>query len=179
MLIIPFPLLTASGIILTKENSVASSGTTVFVSPSNITVNVNRTFEVAINVSGVTDLYGWEFKLSWHTSLLEAVNITENSFLRSGGDTYFVPKIIDTDGYIMVGCTLLTNRGGVTGNGTLATVEFRAEKVGSGTLELYDTKLVTSIKQLTSHSNIDGTVQIFLRAGGLACTHKGVCPCYD
>jgi len=47
---------------------------------------------------------------------------------------------------------------GVSGNGTLATVEFRAKTLGSCTLDLYDTKLVNSAKQLMNHSEVDGTV---------------------
>ena len=64
-----------------NELSVATSEPEMFVSPSSIAVNVDQTFEVDINVSGVSDLYGWEFKLGWNSSLLEALNVTENSFL--------------------------------------------------------------------------------------------------
>ena len=52
-------LLIGSAIALTiKEALVTASETTMFVSPSSIAVNVNETFEVNINVSGVSDLYG-------------------------------------------------------------------------------------------------------------------------
>ena len=149
-------IVTASTIILVKQDS--SSAAVVFVSPFNANVRVNQTFEVEINVFAVSDLYGWEFKLGYNTSLLEIVNITEGSFLKSSRDTYSVSKNMSTDGYVLAGCTSLRNVAGVSGNGTLATVEFLAKKLGSCTLDLCEAKLVNSAKQLIEHSEIDGTV---------------------
>jgi len=154
MLIVSVAALT---LILTGESSPEPS---VFVSPPSIAVNVNQTFELDINVSEASDLYGWEFKLGWNPTLLDVVNVTENSFLSTGGETYIVSKVNNVEGYILVGCTLLRNITGVNGNGTAATVEFKAERAGSTTLDLHDTKLVSSQKQQTSHNSIDGTVTI-------------------
>jgi len=156
MLAILLSVLTVSAITLTKQD--ISSMTALFVSPSSVTTKVNQTFEVSINVSSVSDLYGWEFKLGYNTSLLEIVNFTEGSFLNSIRGTYFVPKVMSADGYILAGCTSLRNVAGVNGNGTLATVEFRAKTLGSCTLDLYDTKIVNSAKQLVEHSEVDGSV---------------------
>jgi len=151
-------VVTASTITLVKQDS--SSAAVVFVSPFNVNVRVNQTFEVEVNVFGVSDLYGWEFKLGYNTSLLELVTINEGSFLNSSRDTYFVPKVMSTDGCVLAGCTSLRNVSGVSGNGTLASVEFRAKKLGSCTLDLYDTKLVNSAKQLVEHSEVDGSVTV-------------------
>jgi hypothetical protein len=134
--------------------------TTVSVSPLSTTVATNQTFEVNIEVSDVADLYGWEFKLGYNASLLELVNVIEGVFLNSNRDTYFVPKNMSTDGYLLAGCTSLRNVTGVSGDGTLATVEFRAKTLGSCTLNLYDTKLVNSEKQLVGHDELDGTVTV-------------------
>jgi hypothetical protein len=140
------------------EEMLNSSEATVFVSPSSVNVRVNQTLQVAMSVSGVSDVYGWEFKLGYNNSLLELVTVNEGSFLNGSRDTYFVPKNMSADGYVLAGCTSLRNVAGVSGNGTLATVEFRAKKLGSCTLDLYDSKLVNSAKQLVSHSETDGTV---------------------
>jgi hypothetical protein len=144
-----------------------TSTAALFVSPSSISVNVNQTFQVAINVSGASDIYGWEFKLGYNNSLLELVSITEGSFLSSSRDTYFVPKNMGTDGYMLAGCTSLRNVAGVDGNGTIAKVEFRAKAPGSSILDLYDTKLVNSARQLVEHIETGGTAQVFaIRTGG-------------
>jgi hypothetical protein len=155
-LLISASMLTGLTIILVAESG--NNGATVHISPSNTSARVDQSFEISINVSGVSDLYGWEFKLGYNNSLLELVDSTEGSFLSSSRDTFFVPKTMSTDGYVLAGCTSLRNISGVNGNGTLATVEFRAKALGSCTLDLYDTKLVNSAKQLMDHSEVDGIV---------------------
>jgi len=147
-------------VFVARENSVSSFEAALFVSPSNLSVKSNQTFSIDINVSATSDLYGWEFKLGYNTGLLELVSVTEGSFLNSSRDTYFVQKVISTEGYVLAGCTSLRNVAGADGNGTLATVEFRAKKLGSCTLDLYNTKLVNSAKQLMEHDEIDGTVTV-------------------
>jgi len=148
--------LSVTAAVMIRES--ATPEATVHVSPSNITVRVDQIFEVTIGVSAVSDLYGWEFKLGYNNNLLEVVNFAEGRFLNSSRDTYFVPKNVSTDGYVLAGCTSLTNVAGVSGNGTLATVEFHAKALGSCALDLYDTKLVDSAKQLMDHSEVDGIV---------------------
>jgi len=151
-------VLTVTVIITTRESRLSEA--TIFVSPSSVSVNVSQHFEVGINLSEVVDLYGWEFKLGWNTSLFEAVNVTESSFLKTGADTYIVSKLSNTEGRVLAGCTRLRNVTGANGNGTLAIIEFRAKKEGTCTLDLYDTKLVDSQRQLMIHSTIDGVAFI-------------------
>lgn len=143
-----------------------SAPTTLFVYPSSSTVAAGRTFSIDVKISGVVDLYGWEFKLSWDPNLLDVVNITEGSFLKQGGTTFFSWKMNNTVGYILVDCTLLGSVPGVSGDGTLASVKFYAEKEGSSILHLYDTKLVNSMELPIPHTASDGSVTISKPVGG-------------
>jgi len=140
--------------------SLNSPAATICVDPPTSKAGVGQTFTININVSDVIDLYGWEFKLGWNLTLLDAVSVTEGSFLKSGGNTFFVYKIFNTEGYILVDCTLLGNTSGVSGDGILATVEFDVECRGETILDLYDTKLVNSFEQLIFHEVIDGTIRV-------------------
>lgn len=160
LLVVPVFLVVASMTTQIKNKNVASSGAEMSISPSTVSVGIDQTFETNINISNVSDLFGWQLRLSYNTSLLELVNIIEGSFLNSSRDTYFVPKNVSTDGYVLAGCTSLRNVAGVNGNGTLATVEFRAKTLGSCTLDLYETKLVDSNRQLVEHSETDGSVAV-------------------
>jgi len=144
-----------SNISSTLENS-----TILFVNPETLTVDVGQTFSVDIYVSNVIDLYGWEFKLRWNLTLLDALNITEGDFLRSYGDTLFVINVNNTEGWLRAACTLIGGIPGVNGSGILATVEFYAESVGQTMLDLYDTKLVNSCEESIQHSAHDGYVYI-------------------
>ncbi|NIW13776.1 MAG: hypothetical protein GWN31_07570, partial [Candidatus Thorarchaeota archaeon] len=113
------------------------------------------------------DLYGWEFKLGWNPNLLDVVDVTEGPFLKQGGETFFTKKINDTEGYILVDCTLLGNVSGVSGDGTLAYVKFYAEIQGSCVLDLYDTELVSSVEQPIDHIAEDGSVTVSKSVGGV------------
>lgn len=150
----------------------------VFVSPQTLNVTANQFFQVNVSISSATNLYAWEFKISYNTSLLGIISITEGDFLNSSRDTYLVPEATSPDGHVLEGCTSLTNVAGVSGNGTLATVEFIAKTAGSCSLVLYDTKLVDSGLQLMPHNETGGTVQVApagptpIASGG---TRKYVC----
>jgi len=127
-----------------------------YVDPSTTIAEVYQKFSVNISISNVTDLYGWEFKLKWNSTLLEALNVTEGNFLKSHGDTLFVININNTVGYVRAACTLIGSIPGVNGSGTLATIEFYVETLGECVLDLYDTKLVSSTEQPIEHTAIDG-----------------------
>jgi len=133
---------------------------TVSVSPSTVTASKGQNFSISVSVSSVLDLYGWRFKLSWNTTLLDVVNTIEGPFLKAGGSTFFTYKINDTLGYILADCTLLGNVSGVSGSGTLANVKFYAKNQGKSILGLYDTMLVSSQEQLIIHTVNNGTVTI-------------------
>jgi len=113
------------------------------VSPPSITVSVGQGFSVDINISSVSDLYGWEFYLGWNSSLLSLVSVNEGPFLMSGGSTYFTYYLntTATDEHVVVDCTLEGSIPGVSGDGTLATVTFNTTSAGECPLNLYDVDL--------------------------------------
>jgi hypothetical protein len=129
---------------------------TISVSPATVTSQVGYNFIINITISDVTDLYGWEYKLKWNNTLLDATNSTEGPFLKSGGDTFFSAKINNTAGSMLVDCTLLGNVPGVSGNGTLASVTFFVKNSGECPLDLYNTTLINSLEQAILHQTIDG-----------------------
>jgi len=154
-------------VILAAASTCASPQTTVYVAPSAMTVTVGQTFSVNIEISDVIDLYGWEFKLKWNPTFLDVLNVTEGGFLKSGGDTFFWPIMNNTEGCILADCTLIGNITGVNGSGTLAIVKFEVESAGESILDLYDTKLVTSLEQPITHTSNDGYVTTSKPVGGV------------
>lgn len=128
-----------------------SQVTTLYIDPDNITVNVGQNFTVEIKVSNVSDLYGWEFKLKWNPNLMNLVDIIEGSFLKQNGDTFFAKKVNNSEGFIIVDCTLLGNITGVSGGGTLALAQFHAKVQGEGMITLSETTLINSYEQTIPH----------------------------
>jgi hypothetical protein len=113
----------------------------VAVSPPSITASVGQDFSVDINISSVSDLYGWEFYLGWNSSLLSLVSVNEGPFLKSGGNTYFSYYLNTTGEHVVVDCTLEGPIPGVSGTGTLATVTFNTTNAGECPLNLYNVDL--------------------------------------
>jgi hypothetical protein len=125
----------------------STSTTTLSVYPTSITVSQGQNFRINVTISNVLDLYGWEFRLNWTTTLVDAVNVTEGPFLKAGGDTFFTCNVNATGGRMIVDCTLLKSVSGVNGTGTLATITFHAGSVGQSPLNLYDVILINSSEQ--------------------------------
>jgi len=145
--------ITLAYVIITRRST---SPTMLYVNPQIIQGTIGQEFTINISISNVPDLYGWSFKLRWNTTILEAVKVTESTFLRNGGDTFFVPRINNSAGYATVDCTLLGNIPGVSGNDILATIQFRVKEGGTSDLILYDTMLIDSTEQLIVHTVING-----------------------
>jgi hypothetical protein len=118
---------------------------TVSVSPSSVTSSVGQDFEINVTVSGVSDLYGWEAILTWNSTLLVAVNVTEGPFLKSGGGTTFFTYTANaTDGSVRIDCTLTGLINGINGDGTLATVTLLVNNAGECPLHLSEAILVNT-----------------------------------
>jgi hypothetical protein len=126
----------------------SASTATLSVYPASITASQGQNGTISITISNVLDLYGWEFRLNWTTTLLDAVNVVEGPFLKAGGSTFFTFKVNATAGLMVVDCTLSGSVPGVNGTGTLATIMFYAKNVGQSPLNLYDVILVNSSEQL-------------------------------
>jgi hypothetical protein len=147
--------------------AISSPLTTIYVDPRTSTVIVAQVFTINIKISEVTDLYGWELKLKWNPMLLDALDVTEGNFLKNEGNTYFIKQINNTNGYLLAACTLIGDRPGVNGSGTLASVSFHTETEGTSALDLYDTKLGNSLEEPISHTVINGSVTISQSVGGV------------
>lgn len=154
-------LLSASALYIavntTNLYSFSVSTTTISVNPSTSQAEIGQIFLIDIGISDVIDLYGWEFKLRWNKTILDPLNVTEGTFLKNGGATYFISKINKTLGYMLVDCTLLGNIPGISGTGILATIKFSVNGQGECSLDLYDTKLVNSLEEAIVHMTNDGS----------------------
>jgi hypothetical protein len=116
-------------------------------------------------VSGVSDLYGWEFQLGWNSTLLDAVNVSEGPFLKAGRSTFFTYKVNATAGNMIVDCTLFGNIPGVSGDGTLGTITFYAKSVGQCPLDLHDVILLNSLEQPIPYQAVADNIVTILHPG--------------
>ena len=85
--------ITLAYVIITRRSTFP---TVLSVNPQTIQGTIGQEFTINLSISNAPDLYGWSFKLRLNTTILEAENVTEGTFLRNGGDTFFVRKINNT-----------------------------------------------------------------------------------
>ncbi len=137
-------------------NYAQPSTATISVSPQSITAAIGQNFSINVNITNVLDLYGWELKLSWNQTLLDAVDAIEGPFLKAGGSTFFSPRINNTAGYVLLDCTLVGYILGVNGSGILATITFHVKDGGECPLDLCDVILLNSLEQLIPSQAEDG-----------------------
>jgi len=93
------------------------------------------TFQVKINVTEVTGLYGWEFKLYYENYLLNFTGYDlTGCLLESGGGTFQVDnsnnEFNSTHGLVWLADTLLGAPTGVNGSGTLVILNFKTVDLG-------------------------------------------------
>jgi hypothetical protein len=114
---------------------------TVAVNPQFVPImDINETFTLNVTVTDAESMHGvgisgFEIRLEYDPTILEATNLTEGPFLRSFGET-FIAKSNITDGHIWFTEVLMGSVAGATGNGTLLTVNFTVTGTGASPLHL-------------------------------------------
>lgn len=145
--------------------TVMGSLATVFIQPYITKVwGTNEVFTINITVADVTDLYGWEIKLYYDSSILNGLSVSEGSLLKDIGGTFFNFTINNnydvTYGQIKVFNTLLGETPGAYGTGVLCTVTFETGDLGISALDLEDTILADINSNLMPHIIANGAVQV-------------------
>ena len=133
---------------------------TLGIQPASTTVEPGDAVTLDIDISNVTDLYAFQFNLGFDPSVLTATAITEGAFLPGGGPTLFIPGAVDNvAGTIaFTADTLVSLVPGLTGSGTLATVQFNALALGTSAITLSNIFLLDSSLNLIDSSLSSGTV---------------------
>jgi hypothetical protein len=123
--------------------------TTVYVYPQNTTALRGQTITVNITVSGASNLVGWQAAMVFNPSVLTCLGVQQGPFLNQSGSTLWIAgSINNTTGTLgLCGCAFFSNSSIANGEGTLATVQFQCNAVGSTAVNLEDVILVNSTLQ--------------------------------
>lgn len=133
----------------------------VSLSTSTPSISLGDTLSIQANISDVTDLYAWQFDLSYSPTLSSPGNSTEGSFLSDAGGTFFVQGLSDGLGNLSFNSnTLLTAISGASGSGTLASFDFSSLLVGTETFTLSNLLLLDSSLNLIDAGVQNLSVQI-------------------
>jgi hypothetical protein len=134
---------------------------TLYVDPSSQVVLVSQDFTVNVSVDYVENLYGYQFKMSFDNSKLNASSLQDGGFLNSPTNTwsYIVNNAL---GYVSFAVGSLKPAAAKTGSSPppLAIVHFKAVGVGNSSLHLYGTELADGQSIAIPHITVDGNVQV-------------------
>ena len=146
----------APALVLLAATTTAFADGVVTLSPGPI--GAGQHFTVAVNItgptvkgvpSGVSDVYAFELDLSFPSSLVQARQVADGTFLSGSGTTYFSRGTIDngTGTVTHIFGTLVSAPSGASGSGTLVYINFQG--IAAGTPEI----ALTKITLLDSHLN--------------------------
>lgn len=116
------------------------------ISASPNPATVGSTVGLDVLISGVADLYAYQFTLSFDPAVLQAGSSLEGSFLATGGTTFFDGGSIDnTTGSIsFLFDTLIGAVPGASGSGVLAHISFTAANAGTSNFSFSDVLFLDS-----------------------------------
>lgn len=131
---------------------------------SPASVSQGDMFEVDVDITGASDLYGFQLDLAFDPTLLEADSVSEGSFLSDSGvnPTFFLPGTIDnTGGTVSLNAdSLLTAISGANGDGVLLIFEFTALDPGTSALAIENEILVDSQGNISGDTTEAGSVTV-------------------
>ena len=105
---------------------------------SKTPIHAGDTFTLNISAENVFDLAGWQFDITFDPTALEALNVSEGDFLKTGGSTtFFQGGSIDNAAGKITGLNAARlSAQGTTGTGSLLQVNFKAKSGGETKLML-------------------------------------------
>lgn len=158
--------------------NVAASETKVYANPYKSVVEVGQTFEINVSISNeYSDLYGFDFKLCYNTTVLGVRDVILGSFINS--PTMVIKKQInETSGEVWFVASSFAPAEPANGNGTLAIITFEAVGEGNSILDIYDVTLATIYaRPHPPFDVVDGEILVMLLMGDV--NKDGVVNIYD
>jgi len=137
-----------------------TSDARLFVEPPSIhyeSLVSGKRFSINITVANITDLKGYELKLSFNTVILDVVGI---SFLPEENLPVGNCAVDDSSGVVWLNVTYDGSPITTDNPVTLASLTFKMMDSGQSPLHLYDTELVDSSGIPVTHDTADGMVLI-------------------
>lgn len=138
--------------------TVSAQETIISVEPQSYTAeDIGDVFTINVTVYNVADLYGFELKLRYNTTILDITKATIQPFLNE--PTYTVKnEILEDEGRYWLAVASQRPAEPKSGSGPLVTLTFKVTGIGICALHLYDVKLADSEANAIFHRTIDGKV---------------------
>lgn len=160
----------------------ALGAATISITPASPTVFLGDAITLNVMVDGATtDLYGYQFSLSYNPAILQAMSVSDGGLLGTTGN--FTSGLIDnTAGSLTLVYDFLNGAvPGVSGPGMLASIIFQATGLGISDVEFLpsgDLVISDSLGLEISSTGVSARVQVadtpIPEPGSLACVIAGL-----
>jgi general secretion pathway protein D len=116
----------------------APSGTPISLSvvPPAAAQTVGGTFQVSVNASNANDLFAVPMQLQFNPAVLQLVNVDAGTLLGRDGQAVSIVHRDEGNGLVTISTSRPPNVQGVNGQGTVATLTFKAVAAGDSNLAL-------------------------------------------
>lgn len=142
----------AGAAVLTFQSTAAASGGT----------------DVAVLISGVADLYAYDFTVDYDPTLLSLTGMTPGAFLGAGADQDVAGYDVEHAGQIFYAFGSLSGPvAGVSGSGTLMSFHFDTLATGVSALTFSNVDLVDSVGGLITSSFVNGALTVTAAAAAV------------
>ena len=102
----------------------------VSVVPANANQALGSTFQVAVMLSGGKDIYSVPMQIQFDPHVLQLVNVDAGDFLSRDGQPATAAHRLETNGTVTISTTRPPGAKGISGQGTVCTLTFRAAAPG-------------------------------------------------
>lgn len=139
------------------SNKLPPPPATIFVDPSRIVdplLTPCNSFTVNVSIVEATDVYAFQFKLSYDPNVLTATSVDLADFFPPGVTP--TVEINNDEGYVFFSASLAPPEPPRIGSGTLAKITFHVENLGATALALSDIQLIDQSGEPLPHTSEDG-----------------------
>lgn len=142
--------------------SLASAASVLSVLPTPSQVAPGVVFDVRVDILDASDLYAFQFDLTFDPTIVSVASVYNGLFLSANGDGTFFPGFVDNDSGIVsfVADSKIGPVSGNSGNGTLASFRFTAVGPGSADIVVGGVVLLDSTLVETSFAAAAGSVVV-------------------
>jgi general secretion pathway protein D len=130
------------------------------VVPPGGTEAVGNTFQVAVNLANGQDVYSVPLQVQFNPAVLQLVNVDAGDFLARDGQAVSIVHRDEGNGLITIATSRPPNTPGVSGQGKVATLTFKAIAPGDSNLVLVKVGAINSSQANVSATASQATVHV-------------------
>jgi len=127
-------------LISSERISYSATATTIRVSPSILFAEQGEHFEINLTIMSAVDVYAWQVNMTFDPSVVSIVNafLPADNFLEGRPMGTIGLQMFKRSRSVLLGCNIKGDYEGMSGSGTLVTVELEVLQKGESVLKIID-----------------------------------------